>query len=126
MNGEKYKHIIDEAYENYRNHFLGYDDVPTKDVFVFECKTDKEFSERWGLKIEERNLSNDEVVRYFYENVDTTTKYKKINDEYFYFAEDLDIWFQHSTSDIFFGMRPDCPKKIIIVTYKENKTEVYE
>jgi len=49
-------HIIDEAYEHYRNHFLGYDDVPTKDVFVFECKTNKSFSEKWGLKIVEREL----------------------------------------------------------------------
>ena len=46
MSKEKYNQIIDEAYENYFNNFLGYDDVPTKEVFVFECKTDKEFSER--------------------------------------------------------------------------------
>ena len=36
MSKEKYNQIIDEAYENYFNNFLGYDDVPTKEVFVFE------------------------------------------------------------------------------------------
>ena len=35
-----YNQIIDEAYENYFNNFLGYDDVPTKEVFVFESTFD--------------------------------------------------------------------------------------
>jgi hypothetical protein len=52
MNNEQ-QQIIDEAYDNYCNHFFGYDDIPVKEVFVFECKTDSEFSEKWGLKIEE-------------------------------------------------------------------------
>jgi len=29
----------------------------SKEQFVYRCKTDNEFSERWGLKIEERELS---------------------------------------------------------------------
>jgi len=60
MNKEEYHLIIDEAYDKYFSHFLGYDDVPPKEVFVFLCKTDKSFSERWGLKIEERELSLEE------------------------------------------------------------------
>jgi hypothetical protein len=48
--------LLDEAYDNYHNYFLGCDDIPTKELFVFECKTNPEFSEKWGLKIEEREL----------------------------------------------------------------------
>ena len=33
---------------------------PTKEEFVNKCKTDSEFSEKWGLKIEERELSFEE------------------------------------------------------------------
>jgi hypothetical protein len=31
-----------------------------KEEFINKCKTDTEFSERWGLKIEERELSLEE------------------------------------------------------------------
>jgi len=82
MNKEQ---IIDEAYENYvRNtpeqHVVGSDSDPmrqcmvwkrktdsssgypilerlTQEEFINKCKTDSEFSEKWGLKIEERELS---------------------------------------------------------------------
>jgi hypothetical protein len=32
----------------------------TQEEFINKCKTDTEFSEKWGLKIEERELSLDE------------------------------------------------------------------
>jgi hypothetical protein len=32
----------------------------SKEEFINKCKTDPEFSERWGLKIEERELSEEE------------------------------------------------------------------
>ena len=64
--------IIDEAYENYRKTILteffentkelrkwatvegpgGYN----KEEFISKCKTDSEFSKKWGLKIEEREV----------------------------------------------------------------------
>jgi hypothetical protein len=34
----------------------------SKEEFINKCKTDEEFSEKWGLKIEERELSLDERV----------------------------------------------------------------
>jgi hypothetical protein len=34
----------------------------TQEEFINKCKTDNEFSERWGLKIEERELSRDERI----------------------------------------------------------------
>ena len=65
--------IIDEAYENYtqtkiiktdsgETHIspIGHYNGMTKEQFINKCKTDSEFSERWGLKIEERELSLDD------------------------------------------------------------------
>ena len=75
--------IIDKVYENYVN-WWEYDDnsvnlsdkesekwlklvdgglqwgVLLKEEFINKCKTDPEFSEKWGLKIEERELSLEE------------------------------------------------------------------
>jgi len=79
MNNEQYQQIVDEAYENYLNkrttankdnvrvpHTLangmkGQISRPyKKEEFINKIKTDKTFSERWGLKIEERELSLEE------------------------------------------------------------------
>ncbi len=55
--------IIDEVYEyyciSYKDGHEFYEDAEvkrsfTKEEFINKCKTDTEFSERWGLKIEER------------------------------------------------------------------------
>ena len=67
MNKEKYNQIIDEAYENYEKSYemgkhlegtgLLWMAKETKGTFIYRSKTDPEFSEKWGLKIEERELS---------------------------------------------------------------------
>ena len=57
---ERYNQIIDEVYNKYTTKYVGYDDVPSKELFLFEIKNNPEFSERWGLKIEERELSLEE------------------------------------------------------------------
>ncbi len=58
--------LIDEAYENYCKSFenqtlieeYSFDTDPmTQFMFINKCKNDQEFSEKWGLKIEERELS---------------------------------------------------------------------
>ena len=82
MNKEQ-QQIIDEAYENYcttligsitfserGKHFKsdglefnsGYPNYVhySQEEFIKKCKTDPEFSEKWGLKIEERELSLEE------------------------------------------------------------------
>jgi hypothetical protein len=75
--------ILDEVYENYCKSYPNVEktfqyegstiDVRkmTKEEFINKCKTDSEFSERWGLKIEERELSEKEriiLAGYDYEN----------------------------------------------------------
>jgi hypothetical protein len=73
MNKEQ-QELLDEAYDNYtqtkivknddgtETHTspIGHYNGMTKENFINKCKTDTEFSERWGLKIEERELSLDE------------------------------------------------------------------
>jgi len=85
MNKEKYNKIIDEAYDNYRNkkgsyiyegpggiptiytplYINGEPQLLTKEEFIRLIKTDTEFSEKWGLKIEERELSLEERKRIY-------------------------------------------------------------
>jgi hypothetical protein len=57
MNKERFSQIVDEVYQKYTIKYMGHEDIPSKDLFLFEIKKDKEFSERWGLKIEERDLT---------------------------------------------------------------------
>jgi len=73
MNNEKMNQIIDEAYKNYENKIklqnnwevtlrvmdintIGQQELLSQEEFINKCKTDSEFSEKWGLKIEEREV----------------------------------------------------------------------
>ena len=97
--------IIDEVYEKYRNAFIeGHiheelDKCLSQEEFIEEIKTDTEFSERWGLKIEERELSLDEELEYMMGKV---------------FSEEA---LTHQVK---------IPTKLITVTYKETIIESYE
>jgi thymidylate synthase len=37
-----------DAYKNYTNHFIGYEDVPNLEWFIDKIKTDFKFTEKWG------------------------------------------------------------------------------
>ncbi len=54
MDKEKFNQIIDEVYEKYHqeNKHVMYLTFLLKEKFINKCKTDPEFSEKWGLKIE--------------------------------------------------------------------------
>jgi len=60
MSKERYNEIIHDAYSNFLRNSVPHDRQETKDEFVKRIKSDKEFSERWGLKIVERELSVEE------------------------------------------------------------------
>ena len=100
MNKEQ---IIDEAYLNYsKNHFKIWEpgmDYESKESFIRKCKTDSEFSEKWGLKIEERELSLEEELEYMMGKV---------------FSEEA-LTHQVNT-----------PTKLITITYKDTIIESYE
>jgi hypothetical protein len=80
MNKEQ-QELLDEAYENYckeyenGTHLIGtgllWMAKETKGTFVYRSKTDPEFSEEWGLKIEERGLSFEERCELGYKYVDS-------------------------------------------------------
>jgi len=65
MNNERFNELIDDAYKNYSKqiiannlHLLPASDLPsTQEEFINKIKTDDEFADKWGLKIEERELS---------------------------------------------------------------------
>ena len=67
MNKKRYDQIIDEAYINFvnsveKNREEDYTrPVISKEEFVSEIKFHRDFSERWGLKIEERDLDADAI-----------------------------------------------------------------
>ena len=123
MNNERYNQIINEAYDNYSKEYEKDNSVgltmlvqrvdgksmhrkPNIEMFVTMCTYDSHFSERWGLKIEEREL--------------TTVKERKKYDRFF---DDLigEYPEHHKTLD-----NRGVPRKIITVTYKDEKIEVYE
>jgi hypothetical protein len=100
------KDLIEDAYVNYCKHFVGYDDIPKIDWFIQEIKNNTEFAERWGLKIEERELSLEE-----------RTKYKKKRDGIVRtFAS-----YTHQMLD-----NSNVPTKLITITYNKETIESYE
>ena len=121
MNKEQ---IIDEVYENYLENCLDikwmkenffYDGSSNhhvyriiKESFINKCKTDSEFSEKWGLKIEERELSLDERdeirdMQYFKNNLHQALK-----------GSDTKIDWEN------------IPTKLITITYNNETIESYE
>ena len=123
MNNEQ-QQIIDEAYENYLENCLDikwmkenffYDGSSNyhvyriiKEEFINKCKTDTEFSEKWGLTIEERELSEKEriiLAGYDYEN--------KGGIGWNMVKESVDL-------------DNSIPRKIITITYNDKTIESYE
>jgi hypothetical protein len=112
--------LLDDAYNRYRATIIKefYEDTKelrkwatvegpgghTKEMFINKCKTDSEFSEKWGLKIEERELSLEE----------RNNVYKK-------------QWgpgVSELSHDRFNSL--NIPTKLITITYKNERIESYE
>ena len=125
MNNEQ-QHIIHEAYKNYwiSTNKAKYDNLDClvkqeagslsvlrlyyKEEFINKCKTDTEFSEKWGLKIEERELSEEERIifaGYDYEN--------RGGIGWNMLKESVDL-------------DNSIPRKLITITYNDKTVESYE
>ena len=104
MNKERYNQIIDEAYENYSKMVWKITDIPlySKEEFTNKCKTDPEFSEKWGLKIEERELSLEERNKWSWDNWGIICEMESVLDE------------------------QEVPTKLITLTYNNETIESYE
>ena len=120
MNKERYNQIIDEAYENYCKSFdtqseiesHSFDTDPmTKIMFVEKIKNLDWFSEKWGIKIEERELNVEE----------RKDIWNKDN-----FGQDMS-WHNMVESDITILLNEDnIPTKLITLTYNNETIESYE
>jgi hypothetical protein len=78
----------------------------TKEEFINKCKTDTEFSERWGLKIEERELSDKERVILYGQKTNIDTSFFPVLRETLNFH--------------------NIPTKLITITYNDKTIENYE
>ena len=80
--------------------------------FIDKCKTNPEFSEKWGLKIEERELSRDERIDLYAKEYTPgiRNKYEKPFDDF--------IDAKLETRNI--------PTKLITITYNDKTIESYE
>jgi hypothetical protein len=105
MNKEQ-QELLNEVYEKYHqeNKHVMYLTFLLEEEFINKCKTDTKFSERWGLKIEEREL--DMMERWAI--ADLTP-----NMEEFDFAN-------------YMCDKHNVPTKLITITYNDKTIESYE
>ena len=124
MNNEQ-QELLDDAYKNYwgnakhnnldclvkqeEGSFLVEMRFYYKVEFINKCKTDTEFSERWGLNIEERELTYSERYKiWFTNNFETGMEY----------CEDVKPDFNNEYYE-------PTPTKLIKVTYNNKTIESY-
>ena len=108
-NNEQYNQIIDKAFSNYLNTYSGNFELD-REEFINASKTAPDFSEHWGLRIEERELTYSERYRYWFtHNYETGLEYDESN------IPDFDNTYYDPT-----------PTRLITVTYKDETIESYE
>jgi hypothetical protein len=96
---------------------------PTKKEFIDKCKTDTEFSKRWGLKLEERELSWEDRRDLLTPNQYDGTELNK------YSKEDCGFGYISPFTDKVIHYWLDLhniPTKLIILTYNNETIESYE
>ncbi len=130
MSKERYNQIIDDVYKNYKSlthnknekngnygDYSKWVDNPlisgvqhlTKDSFIQLIKIDADFSQRWGLKIEERVLSLEERAEWL-----------QNNKEYDLLVGNLEH--DHIREVV----EEESPTRITTITYKNETIETYE
>ena len=110
MSKENYTQVIEKAFNYYyeKSHEYRGDWPDTIKEFINKCKTDSEFSERWGLKIEERELSL--LERY--------ELMKKLDDW-------ISVHYKEPKTMEYMD-KHNIPTKLITLTHKNEKIESYE
>ena len=106
----------DGYYEHFTNPSFQYGYRPhTKEEFINKCKTDTEFSEKWGLKIEESKLSLEDrsiiAKSNHYEVSQNIKMFTGINEDHTL----------HKNLD-----ENKIPSKLITLTYNNKTIESYE
>ena len=125
--------LLDEAYKNYCDEYWNLSSLQdkieygssfynhdtddytfeelTQEEFINKCKTNPEFSKKWGLKIEERELSWEE-------------RSKLLSTEQFY-----EFGFLSPFTDViinYYLNQKNIPTKLITITYKNKTIESYD
>ena len=126
MNKEKYNQIIEAVGQEYTKWFydnavpsvsgkpiLNGEGILTRGELINKCKTDSDFAEKWGLKIEERELSLEERIRMYALKEGQTY-------EEFVTNWNTDEQWSEDLSDT------TIPNKIIKITYNNKTIESYE
>ena len=97
----------DGYYEHFTNPSFAYGyRTYNQEEFINKCKTDFEFSERWGLKIEERELNDKERVILYTQKTNIDTSFFPVLRETLNFH--------------------NIPTKLITITYDDKTIESYE
>jgi hypothetical protein len=121
MNNEKHNQIIDEVWSNYRTAFVeGHvhhelDECLSLEEFIEEIKTDSDFSEKWGIQIEERVLSlgeRNQIGNFDYTMCDDSLIYPTMEDGRKKYKELFD--------------KENIPTKVITLIYNNETIEIYE
>jgi hypothetical protein len=109
--------LLNEAYKNYclsyKDGHEFYEDETvkrsyTQQEFINKCKTDTEFSEKWGLTIEERELNTDERKSIYEKEYTDGIEVPNNN------------WLNSKLTT------RNIPTKLITITYNDTKIESYE
>ena len=101
--------IIDEVYDKWITEYWNnriYPNQNDKEQFINRIKTDSEFSEKWGLKIEERESTYEERIKLYEEKTNLSTTYTLS------VKETLD--------------KHNIPTKLITLIYNKETIESYE
>jgi hypothetical protein len=109
--------LVDEVYNKYTTKYMGYEDIPSKELFLFEIKNNPEFSEKWGLKIEERDLSLEERMMEFLKLGISPSEFRKGGNYGTVIPKERTL-VVFDTNNI--------PTKLITLTYNDKTIESYE
>ena len=110
MNNERYNQIVEEAYTHWMKEWCNgriYPHKNDKSFFINLIKTDKQFSNIVGLTIEEKELSDEERFRLYVKIYNPSYPINVLDTNEFYKIMKI-------------------PTKLITISYKDEKLEVYE
>jgi len=123
MSSERYNQIINEVYKNYliedakilpnmsKEKMTEFGYGLSQEEFINKCKTDQEFSETWGLKIEERELSLEE-------RMDLSREKRRYSWNWQNWSEEEMEWRMNNDWKI--------PTRLITITRNNEKIEIHE
>jgi hypothetical protein len=134
---KQYQDLLDEMYKKYadshwtppsnpKSKLLSdqlFSVVPmehSKESFINKIKTDDEFSKRWGLKIEERELSVKERLFFVNKSDDEYNKALSNKEQYVLIGLDFELALTNRMNEM------NIPTKLITITYNDKTIESYE